>query len=214
MSRNNLEFEEDIKKIVKLSMTASTLSNIGRMLNLSPPLVHATLKKHPLLMSLVKEQVKLNRDIPVLNPRLHSRPPYIEITNTMQKFEPANSTNALVDGVIIDSTVCFLKNLPELLTQIMQKTKIILTSSTIRTLDMYLRYEFLDNSNTEMLLNLATSHPEHFIFVLVDETYKNQEECILHYTLSTPKNVILLTACRDMAYLGLSNNVKTYYIPI
>lgn len=115
---------------------------------------------------------------------------------------------------VIDASVTSVKNIRAVLKKIcedsdLEEFKILLTSVTIRELQMLQKTKDSDGYDARYILNHAIDHGESYRLVQISEDERTPDDCIVKYCTEYKKSVILLTSDKEMAL-----NAKMKDVPV
>lgn len=205
--RTQTEIEMDCKKIKEAATIATTFKEIEELTGLSYPMIKTTLSKHPIIFKRIKKQLDDNKEKAEQEKRLEEEKQ--EISQEVND-EVVDSDTKKLSGYVIDASITGIEDLKEILSKICcTKSKIILTSVTIKELGEMQKFKDVDGNDARYILSLAVEKPENFETVLIDETLENPDACIVQYCASNKEEVTLLTSDKEMAL-----NARMYSVPV
>lgn len=115
-------------------------------------------------------------------------------------------------GFVIDASISGIDNIMDTLNKIcVTKSKIILTSVTIKELEQMQRFHDNDGNDARKILAMAAGDYTHFECVLIDETIGTPDDCIIKYCADNKDNVVLLTSDKTMDLKARSYGIKTHF---
>jgi rRNA-processing protein FCF1 len=215
--RSFLEIQADVKRLLEISKTVSTMSELTKATGMSYAKINYTFSKYPDSYQKLKDQLAANlangkskaksekaatplEGLEVsLEPKqelnVATTKPVETATCVGQDEEPEFTCGFVVDASImkLDGADIFLNRL------LTTKGKIILTSMTIKELDKMQSFEDEQAIHTRHFLARAASEPELFICVQIDETIGIPDDCIIAYCRQHRDKVTLLTGDKVMA---------------
>lgn len=197
--RTQKQIEADFQRIYELVKTTNFTSykEIAEATNLSTTEIKTSLSKHPQEMEEVLERLRCNKK-------------GIKSNNQVSKFE---SSIHFESGYVIDASICGSVFLMERISEICKKgDKIILTSITISELEALQKINDNAGIDARHILAMAAENEEDFIPVLIDETSKTPDDCIVKYCAEHKEQVTLMTADKTMALKARMYGVKTKYL--
>lgn len=197
--RTQKQIEADFQRIYELVKTTHLTSykEIAEATNLSTTEIKTSLSKHPQEMEEVLERLRCNKK-------------GIKSNNQVSKLE---SSIHFESGYVIDASICGSVFLMERISEICKKgDKIILTSITISELEALQKINDNAGIDARHILAMAAENEEDFIPVLIDETSKTPDDCIVKYCAEHKEQVTLMTADKTMALKARMYGVKTKYL--
>lgn len=230
--RTQKEIEKDCKRIKEAAKLSTSLKDIERATNLSYSEINTTLKKHPIIFKRIKEQLALNKkqaEIEKIRKKEHcslskaeekamlkSKRKSKKVFKTESITQPikteSNVSQKLVKDYVIDASITGIKSLRDDISKIFAtKSKIILTSITIKELEKLQKFNDLQAIDARYLLALAAENNTIFESVLIDETFDTPDDCIVHYCAENKNHVTLLTSDKTMALKARMYGVQVSY---
>lgn len=184
--RTKKEIATDFKKVIKLAEKATTFEEISKKTGLSYMQLKTTLGDK---FEKVKEQLQANK--------------------------VSASTQIEKNNLVIDASICAVHNVREYISEQMTAgKKFIVTSVTIRELDMLQKINDFSGRNARWLLAIAADNPENFKAVLINETLGIPDDCIISYCLRNVSTVELLCADKVMALKARCHNISVHYFKV
>lgn len=197
--RTQKQIEADFHRIYEVvnSTSVVSLQELAEKTNLSVGEIRTSLSKHPQEMEKLLERMRCARK--------GSEP-------KTQTFE-AEGSIYFEKAYVIDASICGNTFLMDQISGICkQGYKIILTSITISELETLQRVNDTAGIDARHILAMAAEDEEFYIPVLIDETSKTPDDCIIKYCAEHKKQVILMTADKIMAIKARMYGVKTKYL--
>lgn len=231
--RTQKEIEKDCKRIKEAAKTATSLKDIERATNLSYSEINTTLKKHPTIFKRIKEQLIINKkQAEIEKARKKEQEALAEaeekaILKAEKKSKKLSKTEAitqvintefnipkkLVEDYVIDASITGIKSLRDNISKVCStKSKIILTSITIKELEKIQKFDNLKGKDARYILALAAENHTSFESVLIDETFDTPDDCIVHYCAKNKNQVTLLTSDKTMALKARMYGVQVHYL--
>lgn len=226
--RTAKEIEKDCKKIREAAKTAKSIKDIERATNLSYAEINTTMSKHPTIFKRIKQQIAVNKE----QAQIEKKNEKEALIKTEKKARPKkekdaktkiakksisseqNMTEQEVKNYVIDASITGIKSLREdILDKICDtKSKIILTSITIRELENMQKFRDTNGVDARYILALAAENYKNFETVLIDESLEIPDDCIIKYCAENKENVVLLTSNKTMALKARMYGVKVNYL--
>jgi rRNA-processing protein FCF1 len=225
--RNAEEMERDFRKIKEIAKKAKTMKEIQEAMNLSYVGIRTTLAKHTGAEERIKQKLANNRQKAKAKTKIkktqqknepkkeqQQKPKQLEGENN-QKItinEKKKETSEKNKSIVIDASITGLAEFKEICSHIMEsKTKIILTSVTIKELEKIQTFSDLSSMNARYVLGLAAENEEIFNNVLIDETKETADECIINYCAEHHEEVSLWTSDKTMTLKARMYSVCVNY---
>lgn len=182
--RSQERIKEDFEKIEKAANVATTITEISKMTRLSSMQIRVTLSKYPGSLFRIKHLLAHNK-------------------------EKKNFTS-----YVIDASIMGVSNIEKTIAQIRnnENAKIILTSITIKELDMMQKFDDAQAYVARHILALAVEEPENFSNIVIDETLDTPDDCIIKYCANHKENLILLTSDKTMVLKARAYSVQVEYL--
>lgn len=197
--RTREQIENDCRRIKEAAKTAKTMKELENLTGLSYMMINTTLSKHPTIHKRIKEQLADNKEKTVIE---YKKEPEECVTDNKEDFY----------GFVIDASITGVENLRNILLKICQtQAKIILTSITIKELEKLQKLKDIQGKDARYILSLAAENSTTFKTVLIDETLRCPDDCIIKYCEENKKNVTLLTADKTMALKARMYSVQVQY---
>lgn len=226
--RTAKEIEKDCKKIREAAKTAKSIKDIERATNLSYAEINTTMSKHPTIFKRIKQQIAVNKE----QAQIEKKNEKEALIKTEKKARPKkekdaktkiakksisseqNMTEQEVKNYVIDASITGIKSLREdILDKICDtKSKIILTSITIRELENMQKFRDTNGVDARYILALAAENYKNFETVLIDESLEIPDDCIIKYCAENKEYVTLLTSDKTMALKARMYDVQVYYL--
>lgn len=197
--RTQKQIEADFHRIYEVvnSTDVTSLQELAEKTNLSMAEVKTSLSKHPQEMEEVLEHLRCNKR--GINPN-----------SKVSKLE--NSIH-FENGYVIDASICGSIFLMERISEICKNgNKVILTSITISELEALQKTNDNAGIDARHILAMAAENEEDFVPILIDETSKTPDDCIVKYCAEHKDQVTLMTADKTMALKARMYGVKTKYL--
>ena len=231
--RSQKEIEKDCKRIQEAAKVATSLRDIERATNLSYSEINTTLKNHPTIFKRIKERLALNKmqsEIEKIRKKeqnsltkleekamLKSEKKSKKVSKTETITQPTkteyNIPQKLVQDYVIDASITGIKSLQDDISKIFAtKSKIILTSITLKELERMQKFNDLQGIDARYILALAAENYTNFETVLIDETFDTPDDCIVHYCVENKNHVALLTSDKTMVLKARMYGVQVYYL--
>lgn len=231
--RTQKEIEKDCKRIKEAAKTATSLKDIERATNLSYSEINTTLKKHPTIFKRIKEQLIINKkqtEIEKTRKKEQEALAKAEEKASLKaekKSKKVSKTEAitqvintefnipkkLVEDYVIDASITGIKSLRYNISKVCStKSKIILTSITIKELEKLQKFNNLTGKDARYILALAAENHTSFETVLIDETFDTPDDCIIHYCAENKNHVTLMTSDKTMALKARMYGVQVKYL--
>ena len=141
----------------------------------------------------------------------------LEEKNSIVTEEPTEPIKDVAQGIeeethryVIDASIAGTKDMRNTLDNIrLENSIIILTSITIRELRKLELMKDFQGLDATFIMNRAIDYPATYKSVLIDETFKTPDDCIVKYCADNNKALTLLTADKEMAL-----NARMYGIDV
>lgn len=116
---------------------------------------------------------------------------------------------------VMDASVTSVKNIRAVLKKLceeedLEEFKILLTSVTIRELQMLQKVKDSDGYDARFILNHAIENGEHYLLVQIPENEETADNCIVKYC-TKHRNVVLLTSDKEMALNAKMQGVNVLF---
>lgn len=231
--RTQKEIEKDCKRIREVAKTATSMKDIERATNLSYAEINTTLSKHPTIFKRIKKQLATNKEQTEIEKkklkerealakaeekaRLKAEKKAQKVSKTEIITQPTKTESNIfkkpVEGYVIDASITGIKSLRDYISKICTtKSKIILTSITIKELEKMQKFSDIEGIDARYILALAAENHNSFETILIDETFDTPDDCIVHYCAENKKYVTLLTSDKTMALKARMYDVQVYYL--
>lgn len=233
--RTQKEIEKDCKRIREAAETATSIRDLERMTSLSYAEINTTMSKHPIIFKKLKEQIALNKQHAEDERKRQKEEEALakaeekarlraekklnkkEEKQQLDKEEHYSSTEEMpkknVEGFVIDASITGVEDLRNTLSKICTaKSKIILTSITIKELERMQKLTGVKGVDARYILALAAENYDIFENVLIDETYDTPDDCIIQYCSENKEGITLLTSDKAMALKARMYEVEVRYL--
>lgn len=231
--RTAKEIEKDCKKIRKAAKTAKSIKDIERATNLSYAEINTTMSKHPTIFKRIKQQLATNKEQTEIEKkklkerealakveekaRLKAEKKAQKVSKTEIITQPTKTESNIfkkpVEGYVIDASITGIKSLRDYISKICTtKSKIILTSITIKELEKMQKFRDTNAFYARYILAVAAEDYENFETVLIDESLETPDDCIIKYCEENKANVTLLTSDKTMALKARMYGVDVNYL--
>lgn len=224
--RTAKEIEKDCKKIREAAKIATSIKDIERATNLSYSEINTTMSKHPTIFKRIKEQIAVNKEQAQIEKKkekdalnkvnkkaIQKEEKQAKTKVTKKSIKSEQNVSKVVENYVIDASITGTKSLREELNKICAtKSKIILTSITIKELEKLQRFRDTEGFDARYILALAAENQENFENVLIDESLETPDDCIIKYCAKNKENVILLTSDKTMALKARMYDVNVNYL--
>lgn len=188
--RTKKQIAADYKKVIKLAEETTTFEEISKKTGLSYMQLKTTLGDK---FKAVKEQLRANSSKSLLS----------AISNPIPK------------NLVIDASICGVYNIQDYVSEQMATgKKFIISSITIKELDMLQKINDFSGRNARWLLAIAAENPKNFNAVLINESVGIPDDCIISYCLSNVGTVELLCADKVMALKARCHNISVHYFKV
>ena len=239
-TRTMVEINKDYKvckKYVDEHPTITSLKEVADAVGLSESQVKTSLSRHPRIFNGIKNQIAGNLEAAKAQKQAQkeaekeaqhkAKQEALEAkrkakAKAKRKAEPeadkkrAEKTTEVkktkfVDFVI-DASITGIDGIMDTISKICAtKSKIILTSVTIKELDQMQKFHDTDGNDARRILAMAAGDYEHFKCVLIDETAGSSDDCIIKYCADNRDDVVLLTSDKTMELKARTYGVKTHF---
>ena len=117
---------------------------------------------------------------------------------------------------VLDASVTSVKNVRALLRKFCEEAylsefKIVLTSVTIRELQMLQKRSDSDGQDARFILNHAIDHGNMYQLVQISEDESSPDNCIIKYCVEHKDDVVLLTSDKEMALNAKMKQVQVLF---
>lgn len=135
-----------------------------------------------------------------------------EALEAKKKAETESKRSVDFIGFVIDASITGIDGLQDIINKICAtKSKIVLTSVTIKELEKMQKYNDTDGKDARRILALAAGNYDNFACVLINETLETPDDCIIKYCADNKNNVVLLTSDKTMELKARTFGVKTHF---
>ncbi len=217
--RTQKEIEKDCNKIKEAAKTAVSIRDIERETNLSYAEIKTTLLKHPIIFKRIKEQLAVNKKQAKIENQRKKEEEKVAKAERKSKKEsktiigPEKMVQNIPKKYVIDASITGIKSLRDDISKICAtKSKIILTSTTIKELEKMQKFRDTDGIDARYILAVAAENSTSFETVLIDENFGIPDDCIVHYCAENKESVILLTSDKTMALKARMYDVQVHYL--
>lgn len=212
------EIENDYNRIITFVNTThvTSINEIAKGVGLSQFQVKTSLAKHPEFERNILAQLEKNKEGLKSVKKEIKHTQALEAKNekkgTATKLELSADPDSFDTGVVIDASITGISNLEDILSKIcVAKSKIILTSITIKELEKLQKFHDVQAKDARHILAMAAEEPQNFHTVLIDETIGIPDDCIIKYCADNKEKVSLLTSDKTMALKARMYGVQTQY---
>lgn len=195
------------KKYVDEHPSVSSLKEIAKAVGLSESQVNTSLSRHPRVFSRIMKQIEGNKET-----KLQKKSEVATKFNSEPKKSEDKKLEKSMDFVIDASIVgidCIIDTIKEICNT---QSKIILTSVTIRELEQLQKFHDIDANHARKILAMAVGDYEHFKCVLIDESLKTPDDCIIKYCADNKDDIILMTSDKAMELKARTYNIKSTFL--
>lgn len=209
--RTQRQIELDCKRIQEAAKTATTMKQIGDVTGLTQSEIRTSLSKHPRISKKVQMQVEANKAAAEAISEEEKAQPKVEVPKTNEPVIPqTNNHSDFKTGFVIDTSMVEVDAISQMLDKICETdAKVILTSVVRQELNrMQFVKEDYKAKRARGIMRMAALMPEKFYNVLIDETLKTPDDCIVKYCVDNRERVILLTADKNMALHAREQSVR------
>lgn len=133
----------------------------------------------------------------------------ITVEEKVNSNEQSNAQEQKNKKVVLDASVTGIENLKELLDK---KVIFVLTSITIAELDKLQKFNDKTAVDARNILSTAAENAKKFECVLIDETQKTPDDCIIKYCAEHKDKVCLITSDKVMTLYARMYGVETEYV--
>lgn len=224
--RSKNEIERDYKTIRTIVSTTkvTSLNEIAKATGLSKSEVNTSLIRHPRIKEEILAQLKKNRE-DAKKAKKEAKNEAVE-TDKMDEEKKAENENTAseVDAkkgsksvqtekyFVLDASLCGISELEEIISGFEEeKSKVILTSVTIRELDRMQKFKDVAAADARYILSNAAQNQDMFFMVWIEENLETPDDCIIKYCADNKESVVLLTADKIMALKARAFGVETMY---
>lgn len=205
------EIEKDFKKIREFVNVypATSIKDISKELGLSESEIKTSLSRHPRIEEKILKQLEQNKE--ALNAMKKAeeeanRKKTLKAENTKKQVEKATD-------FVIDASITGLSEFKTTLYGLCNsKSKIILTSITIKELENMQKFKDIQSLHARHLLATAVENQDRFSTVLIDETCGTPDDCIIKYCADHKDTITLLTSDKAMALKARMYEVQVAYL--
>ena len=233
MRRTQKEIESDYR-ICKTYMEEHpdicTIKELSSAVGLSPKQVRTSMINHPRVfnkilkgMECAKAQKQAQKELEKEAQRKAKQEALEAKRKDKQKAEAdakrkaEKDTNASVKkskigSFVIDASITGIPGIIDTLGKICAtKSKIILTSITIKELEKMQKFHDTDGNDARKILSMAAGDYDNFQCVLIDETVGCADDCIIRYCTANKNDVTLLTSDKTMELKARTYGVRTFF---
>ena len=225
--RTAKQIEKDCKRIKEATKTAKTFKDIEEKTGLTYPEIITSISKHPIISKRIREQLDANKQQAEREKELERRNKAEQEREAEQQKEldsrreiEEKQEKTQVDTpkrFVIDASITGVERVRDELLKIcleisLEKSKILLTSITIKELERMQKFNDTQAADARYILALAAEKDEIFESVLIDEkSYDTPDDCIIAFC-SENNDVILLTSDKTMALKARMYGVQVRYM--
>jgi len=217
------EIKKRDKKCKGAVITTETMRKIEKTTVSSYARMDTTLSKYPTSSKRIKGQLATNKEEEAQKQRESESEAKAEVAEKTENEAMAKVTkqtevvefkkDSHILDFVIDASITGIDNLREILSMHFHtKSKFILTSMTIKELDIMQNIKDIDGNDARYILALAAENPAYFQTVLIDETLDTPDNCIIKYCADNKERVALLTSDKTMALNARMYSVQVHYL--
>lgn len=222
-TRTMVEINKDYKickKYVDEHPTITSLKEVADAVGLTESQVKTSLSRHPRVFNGIKNQIAGNLEAVKAQVQAQKVAEKEAKRKAEQEALEAekNATNASeikkskFVGFVIDASITGIDGIMDTLDKICAtKSKIILTSVTIKELEKMQRFRDTDGNDARRILAKAAGDYDHFECVLIDETVGCADDCTIKYCTENRDDVVLLTSDKTMELKARTYGIKTHF---
>lgn len=209
ISRTAKQIENDTKRIKEAAKTARNMKELEKITGLSYSMIKTTLLKHPIISNRIRDQLLANNQ-KFLQEQKQKKLEAKQKTELNTKSQEDKSKYPIF---VLDASLAEIDDLEKYLLKLCSsKSKVVLTSITIKELRKIQASKQIDCNNAQYILNLATQRKNNFEIISIDETIGlSPDKCIIQYCANNKENLTLLTAKKEMYLLAQNASVDTFY---
>lgn len=221
--RTQKQIERDCNILKGVAKTATSMKELERVSGLSYAMINTTLSKHPIIFNRIKKQLTANKEKAELERQKQKeqeeRLKAEEKAKKEAELKAEKSDEAIISeekeelsGYVIDASITGIEDLKRILAKICStKSKIILTSVTVKELAELQKFDDIDGRDARYIMALAAENDTTFKSVLIDETLDTPDDCIVKYCADNKENVTLLTSDKEMVLKARMYSVQVHY---